>query len=111
MRAAKALGPLEANPHGQWRAAARLDGAPERDGLGPVLQATRPLARPDPLTTGPVGRRPWVASYRKRGQEGREPRVPNHAGYDDEVAALSRRSIVERAEAGRTTAHEGRGAG
>ena len=28
----------------------------------------------------------------------REPRVPNHAGYDDEVAALSRRSIVERLE-------------
>ena len=24
--------------------------------------------------------------------------MPNHAGYDDEVAALSRRSIVERLE-------------
>ena len=49
-----------------------------------------------PSVTEPA---PWVASYRKRrAKKVREPRVPNHAGYDDEVAALSRRSIVERLE-------------
>ena len=49
-----------------------------------------------PSVTEPA---PWVASYRKRrAKKVREPRVPNHAGYDEEVAALSRRSIVERLE-------------
>ena len=49
-----------------------------------------------PSVTEPA---PWVASYSKRrAKKVREPRVPNHAGYDDEVAALSRRSIVERLE-------------
>ena len=69
------------------------DGAPERTAWG-QYHSDKPRT---PSVTEPA---PWVASYRKRRASPavREPRVPNHAGYDDEVAALSRRSIVERLE-------------
>ena len=68
------------------------NGAPERTAWGQYY-SDKPRT---PSVTEPA---PWVASYRKRrAKKVREPRVPNHAGYDDEVAALSRRSIVERLE-------------
>ena len=68
------------------------DGAPERTAWGQYY-SDKPRT---PSVTEPA---PWVASYRKRrAKKVREPRVPNHAGYDQEVAALSRRSIVERLE-------------
>ena len=85
----------------------RVDDLGERHGVGqqrahrvhhrhfdPCRQ--RRSAPRTPSVTEPA---PWVASYRKRrAKKVREPRVPNHAGYDQEVAALSWRSIVERLE-------------
>ena len=89
---AKALGPLELfRTDTGARAAAR----PRR--LGPERTARGQYYSDKPRTPSVTEPAPWVASYRKRrAKKVREPRVPNHAGYDEEVAALSRRSIVER---------------
>ena len=93
---AKALGPLEIYSTARTgvKAAARPRPArPSGRRAWVRLYSEKPRT---PSVTEPA---PWVASYRKRrAKKVREPRVPNHAGYDDEVAALSRRSIVERLE-------------
>ena len=89
---AKALGPLELYSTATGVRRLGHDGAPERTAWGQYY-SDKPRT---PSVTEPA---PWVASYRKRrAKKVREPRVPNHAGYDEEVAALSRRSIVERLE-------------
>jgi len=89
---AKALGPLELYSTDSGVRRLGHDGAPDRTAWGQYY-SDKPRT---PSVTEPA---PWVASYRKRrAKKVREPRVPNHAGYDEEVASLSRRSIVERLE-------------
>ena len=68
------------------------NGAPDRTAWGQYYSEKQRT----PSVTEPA---PWVASYRKRrAKKVREPRVPNHAGYDEEVQALSRQSITQRLE-------------
>ena len=98
MRAGQGPGTARDLQHGD-EATARPRGAPERTAWGQYY-SDKPRT---PSVTEPA---PWVASYRKRrAKKVREPRVPNHAGYDDEVAALSRRSIVERAKTKDDSSH------
>ena len=109
---AKALGPLELFRTDTGVQRLGRNGAPERTAWGQcscsvlwvASKASHVRVRlryysEKPRTPSVTEPAPWVASYRKRrAKKVREPRVPNHAGYDDEVAALSRRSIVERLE-------------
>lgn len=98
---AKALGPLELYSTATGVRRLGEEGAPERTAWG-AYYSEKPRT---PSVTEPA---PWVASYRKRRARKVKARVPNHAGYDSEVAALSRhdsqvaalsrRSTVERLE-------------